>query len=87
MDEDDLYGDLDLSPSNHQLRLLQAKYNLLEAKCKAAQTENEDLRQRLKVAEDAKGTLEENVSKLYNTAKAQITRLQHQVQELQRQKR
>ena len=86
MDEDDLYADLDLSPSNHQLRLLRVQYDELEKECKTAKAENEDLRKRLKVAESAKETLEENISKLYNTAKAQITRLQQQVSELQQQR-
>ena len=67
-------------------RIKFAHYDELEKECKTAKAGNKDLRKRSKVAESAKETLEENISKLYNTAKAQITRLQQQVSELQQQR-
>ena len=85
LDDEELYADLDVSPDRQKIRLLEEQCRKLENENSSLKQENKDLRERWKVLEESKLTLEKNISQLYNTAKAQIARLQDQIKGLQQQ--
>lgn len=85
MDEDDLYGDLELAAKQADLENTQAKLAQVTADNDQLRIEVEQLRAQLLMLVEEKESLEKNCVSIFNTAIREISRKDNEIKELRSQ--